>query len=67
MHCFMRYKIELNLSKNGFKELPETVGELIVLKKLDVRGNRLAKLPYATANLKNLRWLDLSENPINVI
>ncbi len=44
------------------RKLPEFIGVLKYLKKLDLKINRIAKLPKTIVNLDNLIYLDLSNN-----
>jgi Leucine-rich repeat (LRR) protein len=52
----------LNLSKNGLKSLPETIGNLAGLETLDLSKNVLDTLPDSIGNLQALKRLDITEN-----
>ena len=54
---------ELHLSYNGLTSLPDSIGDLRNLQKLDLSGNNgLTSLPDSICNLRNLELLYLSEN-----
>ena len=55
---------ELNLSMNGLREIPSSVGNLTALKTLNLNSNELRELPRSIENLASLETLALSENPI---
>jgi len=42
--------------------LPESIGKLSSLQKLDLRGNKLTTLPWSIGDLKSLQTLDLGGN-----
>src|SRR3990172_6274372 len=46
----------------GLEMLPESLGRLTGLRRLDLSGNRLAALPDSLAALTNLRELNLDAN-----
>lgn len=50
------------VGKNYLKDLPESIGNLVNLQFLDLRGNNLKNLPKSFENLINLQYLDLSSN-----
>ena len=52
----------LNLSNEGFTELPFSIKECKKLKKLNIKNNHLAFLPAWFKNLDNLEELDISGN-----
>lgn len=56
----------LRLSANPFKKLPQWIGELHTLKRLEVRG-KLEELPESIGDLKSLEILDLSLNNLTTI
>ncbi len=58
---------ELNLSHLGLTALPEAIGRLQGLQKLDISGNRLTALPEVIGDLKRLQYLDLSRNRLTVL
>lgn len=51
-----------NIVNDNFFELPDSIGKLIYLKKLILRGNILKKIPKSIGNLISLKELDLSFN-----
>ena len=55
---------KLNLSDVGLKKLPAFIKEYHSLKRLEVRGNELRKIPKKV--LKNIEYLDLSNNPLSI-
>lgn len=60
----LTFIIDLDLSRNSIKVLPNNFGELINLQKLDLYGNHLETLPLSFSRIKSLRWLDLRENSL---
>lgn len=60
--CTLKHLVELDLSKNSLRELPEGFGELSQLQRLDLLRNKLTTLPLSFWKLKRLRWLDLNGN-----
>ena len=56
--------INLNLSYNRLRNLPDSIGNLINLKSLDLHANGLTTLPDCFANLVNLQHLNLDENQL---
>ncbi|OUM62226.1 hypothetical protein PIROE2DRAFT_11540 [Piromyces sp. E2] len=49
----------------GFSSIPESIGNLTNLEKLDLSNNFInGKLPKVLASLSNLKYLDLSDNHI---
>lgn len=67
--------IELDLSNvsshisrsNILKSLPNFIGELTHLKKLDLKINRLSTLPESICSLSSLKFIDLSYNKIKYL
>jgi len=56
---------ELDLSKNSLIELPDALGELAALQKLNLTGNKgLKSLPSTLAKLKKLRKLEISRTAV---
>gem|GEM_PF-6311109 len=56
---------ELNISDNFYiKGLPNSLGNMDTLTKLDLRDSRFEKLPESFFNLTNLTYLSLSDNPL---
>ena len=48
------YILVLYIGLNQLKELPESIGNLSNLQKLDIRYNQLKELPESIGNLSNL-------------
>jgi len=57
--------VELDLSKNKIKALPEDFGALQRLQRLDLYQNQIVHIPVSFCHLKSLRWLDLKNNPLH--
>jgi len=57
--------VQLNLSNNKLKELPETFHQLKSLVHLDLYSNQIRDLPPSLVHLRKLTFLDISKNPIN--
>jgi internalin A len=55
---------KLDLSSLGLEKVPEEIGELEELEKVDLGGNRLSTIPPAVCRLRNLKTLSLYGNPI---
>ena len=53
-----------NFGWNLLKNLPEFIGVLKYLKKLDLKINGIAKIPTSIGFLSDLKYLDLSNNVI---
>ena len=52
----------LDISSNGLRSLPDSIGSLSKLRRLDLKGNKLTSLPDSIGNLVELEWIDLSFN-----
>ena len=57
-------KLALYLSSNQLTSLPEWIGNLTNLTRLDLHSNQLTSLPESLGNLTNLTELYLSENQL---
>ena len=57
----------LNCSGLGLSYLPESLGKLNNLKRLDLRGNQLRTLPDSIGKLSNLENLNLYENQLRTL
>ena len=55
---------ELDVSLTGISKLPDSIGNLSCLKKLNLGGTRLAHLPEGVGELHNLEELDVSRTLI---
>jgi Leucine-rich repeat (LRR) protein/GTPase SAR1 family protein len=53
----------LNFNGAGLKSIPKGVGKLVLLKVLDVRRNRLVRLPAELSNCTRLEQLQVEGNP----
>lgn len=62
----MRAEEVLDLSCLGLESLPEQLGNLIRLQVLDVRHNRLTRMPTGCYDMRALRRADLRHNPFAV-
>jgi internalin A len=58
---------KINLSRLGLAELPEAIGQLTQLKRLDLSENQLTALPKSLGQLTQLQELDLSENRLTAL
>jgi Leucine rich repeat len=56
--------VELHLAKRGLTRLPEGIGQLSALRKLDVSDNKISQLPLSIGHLRVLRSLNLYRNQI---
>ncbi len=56
------YVINLNLNFKELNDLPETICQLAKLRKLILRGNKLATLPESIKKLATMKHLDISHN-----
>ncbi len=56
--------VELYLSNNGLKELPEGIGNLRKLKILDLNNNNLTSIPEEIGNMQKLKKFNLSSNKL---
>ncbi|MGE0669911.1 MAG: leucine-rich repeat domain-containing protein [Parachlamydiales bacterium] len=59
--------ITLDLTENNIRYLPESIGNLLQLKKLTVCYNRLEVIPDSIGKLKHLEILDLTANSLRKI
>ena len=57
----------LNISRNQLYSVPKTFEKLTNLIKLSAHVNLFREFPLQICNLKNLIYLNLSENPIKYI
>ncbi|MHA1473730.1 MAG: leucine-rich repeat domain-containing protein [Promethearchaeota archaeon] len=55
---------QLGLKNFGLSSLPENIGDLKFLIRLDLNGNKLKSLPESIGNLKLLTNLDISNNKL---
>ena len=56
--------IEIHWVEDGFTSLPENIGSLCNLTKLNLHSNKLTSLPNSIGNLSNLTHLNLSHNKL---
>ena len=54
--------VQLGLYGKQLRSLPESIGHLIYLKKLNLGGNAFPNIPLGMINLRQLESLDLSNN-----
>lgn len=55
--------LHLNLSYNSLSKVPPELGDCEALKRLELAGNKnLSELPFELSSLKQLEFLDISEN-----
>ncbi len=57
--------LTVNLSKLNLNKLPDSIGQLTSLTKLDLNGNQLSVLPDSIGNLKNLTELNLQNHQLS--
>ncbi|KAG2668207.1 hypothetical protein I3760_15G149400 [Carya illinoinensis] len=63
IECKMESLIELNLRDTAIEELPLSIGNLVGLESLYLRGcKNLMHLPIACIRLQHLRWLEIGGN-----
>ncbi|KAG6654955.1 hypothetical protein CIPAW_05G181700 [Carya illinoinensis] len=55
---------EMSGNFSDLTELPETIGDLMNLRELDLSNNQIRVLPDSFSELKNLRKLNLDQNPL---
>ncbi|KAG6518006.1 putative disease resistance protein RGA4 [Zingiber officinale] len=60
----LKFLRALDLSKNGFTEVPTSVGNLIHLRYLNLSDNCIKFLPDAITLLQNLQYLNFTKNPL---
>lgn len=58
---------ELVLSDLRVASLPESVGNLTYLTRLDLSGNQLTKLPESLGNLTSLKEINLGDNQLTAL
>src|SRR5665647_343915 len=61
---FHQQIVILNLSYSNLTTLPDSIGQLTLLQKLDVSGNQLTTLPDSIGQLTQLRELNVSHNQL---
>jgi len=59
--------IILDLSSKNIKSLPESFGNLSMLRVLNLSNNKLEAIPNSIGKLQNLRVLDLRENKLMLL
>lgn len=59
--------VDLDLSVNGLTRVPEWIGELTQLTRLNLYGNRIEALPESIGNLVNLVELNLGDNQLTSV
>lgn len=62
--CFRDKKSELVLSGLNLTTLPDCIGDLTSLIRLELNLNKLTKLPERFGDLTSLTWLDLTHNQL---
>ncbi|XP_042961778.1 disease resistance protein RUN1-like isoform X2 [Carya illinoinensis] len=68
IECKMESLIELNLRDTAIEELPLSIGNLVRLESLYLRGcKNLMRLPIACIQLQHLRWLEIDGNFPNLV
>ena len=55
--------VSVSLANNGLEHLPDSIGELCSVKRLDFRQNNIRSLPDSIGALQQLELLDLRGNP----
>ncbi|KAG2374898.1 hypothetical protein C9374_010272 [Naegleria lovaniensis] len=56
---------DLFLSHNSITEIPDSIGDLPLLKSLILDNNHISQIPYSISKLKHLTELDLNHNRIS--
>lgn len=64
LRSFEKKTVELHLSDLRLSSLPDCIGELTHLKRLDVSRNALSDLPESIGRLHNLEFLNVSRNQL---
>jgi Leucine-rich repeat (LRR) protein len=67
LKLFLTNLTNLDLSSNGLKVLPDSIGDLTSLTNLNLSKNLLEVLPDSIGDLTNLTNLDLSSNGLKVL
>ncbi|KAG2668205.1 hypothetical protein I3760_15G149200 [Carya illinoinensis] len=68
IECKIESLIELNLRDTAIEELPLSIGNLVGLESLYLRGcKNLMRLPIACFRLQHLRWLEIGGNCPNLV
>jgi len=57
----------LNLNENLLNQIPDSIGNLVALKKLELGHNSLFKIPSSIGNLKRLEFFSAEHNQLNSI
>lgn len=65
--CFLEFLEELILRDQNIKQIPDIIGEIKSLKRLDLMRNRIKIIPKTMKKLDNLETFDISENNIQKV
>ncbi len=65
--CFLEFLEELILRDQNIRQIPDIIGEIKSLKRLDLMRNRIKMIPKTMKKLVNLEHFDISENKIQRI
>ena len=59
--------IKIEIMHSDLKIIPESIGNLDMLKHLNLKENQITNIPESIGKLKNLRYLYLDENPLKYL
>ncbi len=59
--------IKIEIMYSDLKIVPESIGNLDMLKHLNLKENQIVNIPESIGKLKNLRYLYLDENPLKYL
>ena len=54
------------MRENNLKKIPDNIGQLKSLQKLDLYNNKINSVPIGITNLKNLKLINLVVNPVKI-
>ncbi|MFX1297652.1 MAG: leucine-rich repeat domain-containing protein [Promethearchaeota archaeon] len=67
LNLFLSALKKINIDRTKIREVPESIGSLILLERLNLSRNNIKEIPLSIFQLISLKWLDLSHNSIREI